>query len=163
MRGPHNIWRLVRTGATFERSGAMRAALDATGHGGHFDGFVLSDTTEPETAVEEERLFEQMRHLFGGDRAVYRRRERNTVRRSRFEEIEKTEKGRYKVTRLNLDNEPGVLGDAHRFSTARFSPDAEFCTPHGAMAMDLCMPEGVLGPTYVNLFCEVAAIDPTCP
>ena len=29
MRGPHNIWRLVRTGATFERTGAMRVVLDA--------------------------------------------------------------------------------------------------------------------------------------
>ncbi|SPF81200.1 2-polyprenylphenol 6-hydroxylase [Pseudoprimorskyibacter insulae] len=29
MRGPHNIWRLVRTGATFERTGAMRDVLDA--------------------------------------------------------------------------------------------------------------------------------------
>lgn len=29
MRGPHNILRLVRTGATFERSGAMGVALDA--------------------------------------------------------------------------------------------------------------------------------------
>ena len=29
MRGPHNIWRLIRTGATFERSGAMKAALAA--------------------------------------------------------------------------------------------------------------------------------------
>ena len=28
MRGPHNIWRLVRTGATFERTGAMRQALE---------------------------------------------------------------------------------------------------------------------------------------
>ncbi|MEM6897215.1 MAG: AarF/UbiB family protein, partial [Pseudomonadota bacterium] len=29
MRGPHNIWRLVRTGATFERTGAMKAVLEA--------------------------------------------------------------------------------------------------------------------------------------
>ena len=29
MRGPHNIWRLVRTGATMERTGAMRVALNA--------------------------------------------------------------------------------------------------------------------------------------
>ena len=29
MRGPHNIWRLIRTGATFERAGAMRVALKA--------------------------------------------------------------------------------------------------------------------------------------
>jgi len=28
MRGPHNIWRLIRTGATFERTGAMRVAID---------------------------------------------------------------------------------------------------------------------------------------
>jgi len=29
MRGPHNIWRLIRTGATFERTGAMRQVLEA--------------------------------------------------------------------------------------------------------------------------------------
>ncbi len=29
MRGPHNIWRLIQTGATFERTGAMRVALEA--------------------------------------------------------------------------------------------------------------------------------------
>ena len=29
MRGPHNLWRLIRTGATFERSGAMKVALEA--------------------------------------------------------------------------------------------------------------------------------------
>lgn len=28
MRGPHNIWRLIRTGATFERTGAMDMLLD---------------------------------------------------------------------------------------------------------------------------------------
>jgi ubiquinone biosynthesis protein len=29
LKGPHNIWRLIRTGATFERSGAMKLALEA--------------------------------------------------------------------------------------------------------------------------------------
>ncbi len=29
MRGPHNLWRLIRTGATFERTGAMAVALAA--------------------------------------------------------------------------------------------------------------------------------------
>ena len=29
MRGPHNIWRLIRTGATLERTGAMAVILDA--------------------------------------------------------------------------------------------------------------------------------------
>jgi ubiquinone biosynthesis protein len=31
MRGPHNIWRLIRTGATLERTGAMNVVLDAFG------------------------------------------------------------------------------------------------------------------------------------
>jgi len=31
MRGPHNLLRLIRTGATFERTGAMGVALDALG------------------------------------------------------------------------------------------------------------------------------------
>ncbi|WP_372838799.1 2-polyprenylphenol 6-hydroxylase [Phaeovulum sp.] len=29
MRGPHNLWRLIITGATFERTGAMKLALEA--------------------------------------------------------------------------------------------------------------------------------------
>ena len=29
MRGPHNIWRLIRTGATMERTGAMGVVLEA--------------------------------------------------------------------------------------------------------------------------------------
>jgi ubiquinone biosynthesis protein len=29
MRGPHNIWRLIRSGATLERTGAMNVVLDA--------------------------------------------------------------------------------------------------------------------------------------
>ena len=29
MRGPHNIWRLIRTGATLERTGAMGAVMEA--------------------------------------------------------------------------------------------------------------------------------------
>ena len=29
MRGPHNLWRLIRTGATLERAGAMNVVLDA--------------------------------------------------------------------------------------------------------------------------------------
>ncbi|HPD93431.1 MAG: 2-polyprenylphenol 6-hydroxylase [Rhodobacter sp.] len=29
MKGPHNLWRLIRTGATFERTGAMRVVLEA--------------------------------------------------------------------------------------------------------------------------------------
>ncbi|MGS4946374.1 2-polyprenylphenol 6-hydroxylase [Meridianimarinicoccus sp. RP-17] len=35
MRGPHNIWRLIRTGATLERTGAMGDVLDAFGAPAH--------------------------------------------------------------------------------------------------------------------------------
>ena len=28
MRGPHNIWRVVRVGSTFERTGAMKSLLE---------------------------------------------------------------------------------------------------------------------------------------
>ena len=28
MRGPHNFWRLIKTGATFERSGSMDLAME---------------------------------------------------------------------------------------------------------------------------------------
>ena len=31
MRGPHNLWRLIRTGATFERTGAMALVLEGFG------------------------------------------------------------------------------------------------------------------------------------
>ncbi|MEM7056602.1 MAG: glucans biosynthesis glucosyltransferase MdoH [Pseudomonadota bacterium] len=64
---------------SFERLAEMRRSLDATGHGAHFDVFVLSDTSDAETAAEEEKLFVEMRPLLGGDRATYRRRAKNTA------------------------------------------------------------------------------------
>jgi membrane glycosyltransferase len=60
------------------RLAAIRASLDATGWGGAYDFFVLSDTNDPEVAAEEERLFAEMRARLGGARATYRRREINT-------------------------------------------------------------------------------------
>lgn len=63
---------------SFQRLADMRRSLDATGHGAHFDIFVLSDTTDPEIAAEEEALFAQMRSALGGARAQYRRRSVNT-------------------------------------------------------------------------------------
>ncbi|MEM9059231.1 MAG: glucans biosynthesis glucosyltransferase MdoH [Pseudomonadota bacterium] len=63
---------------SFERLAEMRAGLDATGHGAHFDIFILSDTSDPAVAADEERLFAEMREALGGARATYRRRARNT-------------------------------------------------------------------------------------
>ena len=62
----------------FRRLAAMRRALDETGHGAQFDIHVLSDTSDPETAEAEERLFHAMRAELGGARAQYRRRIVNT-------------------------------------------------------------------------------------
>jgi membrane glycosyltransferase len=64
---------------SYERLVEMRRSLDATGHGHHFDIFILSDTSDAEIASEEARLFAQMRSALGGGRATYRRREVNTA------------------------------------------------------------------------------------
>ena len=63
---------------SYQRLAEMRRSLSATGHGHHFDVFILSDTTDPEIAAAEERLFAEMRTALGGERATYRRRTRNT-------------------------------------------------------------------------------------
>jgi membrane glycosyltransferase len=57
----------------------MKASLDATGEGDHFDWFVLSDTTEAAVALQEERAFEDWRAHEGADaaRLHYRRRADN--------------------------------------------------------------------------------------
>lgn len=55
---------------------AVRESLDATGQGQAFDVFVLSDTTDPAVAVEEEAVFARLRGQLGPN-ATYRRRTRN--------------------------------------------------------------------------------------
>jgi membrane glycosyltransferase len=62
---------------SYQRLAVMREGLDATGAGQQFDIFILSDTTDPAVAVEEERLFHAMRPILGGARAQYRRRASN--------------------------------------------------------------------------------------
>ncbi|MEL6977664.1 MAG: glucans biosynthesis glucosyltransferase MdoH [Pseudomonadota bacterium] len=58
---------------------ALRADLDRSSDGLLYDVFVLSDTSDPEIAAAEERLFEANRAaLDGAGRAAYRRRERNS-------------------------------------------------------------------------------------
>jgi len=62
----------------FARLVAMRQALDASGEGARFDIHVLSDTSDPEIAAEEERTFALRRRALGGHAAHYRRRAENT-------------------------------------------------------------------------------------
>jgi membrane glycosyltransferase len=64
--------------ASLRKLAAMRESLDATGQGHAFDIHVLSDTSEPDIAAEEQRLFALWRPMLGGPRAHYRRRAENT-------------------------------------------------------------------------------------
>ncbi len=63
----------------FHRLDIVRASLEATGEGGRFDYFVLSDTSDPGIAAREEALFAAWQSGFSdAPRTAYRRRVRNT-------------------------------------------------------------------------------------
>lgn len=62
----------------FARLSIVRRSLDATGEGGRFDYYVLSDTSDMAVAAKEEELFARWSGSFAQDgRAFYRRRESN--------------------------------------------------------------------------------------
>ncbi|MGD9657418.1 MAG: glycosyltransferase, partial [Methylocystis sp.] len=57
--------------------------VQATGLGAHFDWFFLSDTTNPDIWIAEERAFVAIRRRLGPQaRIFYRRREKNTARKA---------------------------------------------------------------------------------
>ncbi len=58
-------------------------SLDATGHAGAFDLFILSDTTDPDVWIAEEAAFLALLDRTGGEgRIHYRRRAKNTERKA---------------------------------------------------------------------------------
>jgi membrane glycosyltransferase len=61
---------------------AIHESVQATGHGGHFDFYVISDTTDPEIWVEEEAEFLRLRERTGAGRIFYRHRTKNTARKA---------------------------------------------------------------------------------
>ena len=63
----------------FSRLRAVKTSVDAAGQGASFHWFVLSDTSDPSIAKEEEREFARWRDESGacGDRLHYRRRREN--------------------------------------------------------------------------------------
>ena len=97
---------------SFEKLASMRASLDQTGFGEHFDIFVLSDTTDPGIAEEEERLFGEMRETLGGGRAVYRRREVNTAFKAGNVRDFLLKQGRGYELYLPLDSDSEMSGEA---------------------------------------------------
>jgi membrane glycosyltransferase len=62
---------------------AMASDIAAAGAAGHFDIFMLSDTTDGDIALaEEEAVWALRRRLSGGPSIYYRRRKRNTAHKS---------------------------------------------------------------------------------
>ena len=62
---------------------AMMEEVAATGLGAHFDWFFLSDTTQPDVWIAEERAFLALRRRMGPSvRIYYRHRQKNTSRKA---------------------------------------------------------------------------------
>ncbi|SDN15234.1 membrane glycosyltransferase [Methylobacterium phyllostachyos] len=71
------------TARTFAGVEAMQEAVEATGLGRHFDWFVLSDSTQPDAWIAEERAFLDLRARLGPDaRLYYRHRLKNHHRKA---------------------------------------------------------------------------------
>lgn len=95
---------------SYQRLAVMRRSLDETGYGAQFDFFILSDTTDPEIAAEEERLHQAMRAELGG--AVYRRRQVNTGYKAGNVRDFLTHQGRDYPLYLPLDSDSLMSGAA---------------------------------------------------
>ncbi|PXW57229.1 membrane glycosyltransferase [Chelatococcus asaccharovorans] len=71
------------TARVFSAFAAIRESVEDTGLGEHFDYFILSDTTQPDIWLAEERAFLDLRRRYGNDcRIYYRHRVKNTHRKA---------------------------------------------------------------------------------
>ncbi|WP_376987353.1 glucans biosynthesis glucosyltransferase MdoH [Bosea sp. R86505] len=71
------------TARTFAALAAIRESVEATGLGNHFDYFIVSDTTNPDVWIAEERAFLALRQRLGpGARVYYRHRPKNHHRKA---------------------------------------------------------------------------------
>ncbi len=71
------------TARTFAALAAIRDSVEATGLGQHFDYFVVSDTTNPDIWIAEERAFLALRERLGPEaRIYYRHRPKNHHRKA---------------------------------------------------------------------------------
>lgn len=62
----------------FRRLNVVKASIDATGQGGAFDYFILSDTNDSDVAAAEQGMADAFAQEAGPGRVVYRRRTDNT-------------------------------------------------------------------------------------
>ncbi|HEV7258447.1 MAG TPA: glucans biosynthesis glucosyltransferase MdoH [Bosea sp. (in: a-proteobacteria)] len=68
---------------TFAALAAIRESVEATDLGSHFDYFIVSDTTNPDVWIAEERAFLALRQRLGPDaRVYYRHRPKNHHRKA---------------------------------------------------------------------------------
>jgi membrane glycosyltransferase len=71
------------TARTFAALEAIRESVESTGLGEHFDYFILSDSTNPDAWIAEERAFLALRDKIGpGSRVYYRHRPKNYHRKA---------------------------------------------------------------------------------
>jgi membrane glycosyltransferase len=71
------------TARTFAALAAIRESVEATGLGDHFDYFIVSDTTNPDVWIAEERAFLALRERLGNEaRVYYRHRPKNHHRKA---------------------------------------------------------------------------------
>jgi membrane glycosyltransferase len=71
------------TARTFAALAAIRESVEATGLGAHFDYFIVSDTTNPDVWIAEERAFLALRERLGPEaRVYYRHRPKNHHRKA---------------------------------------------------------------------------------
>jgi membrane glycosyltransferase len=70
---PHHLMARLR---------AIHESVEATSHGERFDWFVLSDTTDPDVWIAEEKAFLALRQASGAQRLYYRHRADNTARKA---------------------------------------------------------------------------------
>jgi membrane glycosyltransferase len=95
--------------------GAMQAILEdveRTGLGRAFDFFFLSDTTDPNVWIAEERAFVAMRERLPGARIYYRRRRKNTGRKAGNISDFVTQWGGHYPQMVVLDADSLMTGDA---------------------------------------------------
>jgi membrane glycosyltransferase len=71
------------TARTFAALAAIRESVETTGLGSHFDYFIVSDTTNPDVWIAEERAFLALRQRLGPNaRVYYRHRPKNHHRKA---------------------------------------------------------------------------------
>ena len=101
------------TARTFAGIEAMREAVESTGLGRHFDWFVLSDSTQADAWIAEERAFLDLRERLGPEaRLYYRHRPKNHHRKAGNIGDFVTRWGRYYDHMLVLDADSLMSGSA---------------------------------------------------